>query len=316
IYALNGVVRETDIGVSVPSDVESLLSSVCRRREAVSTKTEAKRRLRVVLDPGHGGKFSGATQNGIDEKELNLDVALKVRSILVGRGVDVVMTRTTDTHLDENWSKDLDCRVEISNRANADLFVSIHANSDTRRDSRGSDVFIARESEDANERVARSLQEAPTLAEQKGVLNSERSFTARKIVHRLLFEEKFRRSYILAECVSGSLRRNPHDSFNKISDCGFRVVKWTRAPAVLVEMGYISNPQTAAMFLRRDYRDFVAKLIAEGLLEYIERSSSSCDFSDSGQKREEDRKEKRVQPRGEEGASYSKEREEELGRRK
>jgi|GEM_PF-1828369 len=310
-YLLRQAVQETSAGVVVSSEVEQLIASVGKIK--VSAKPARRKKSKVVLDAGHGGKFPGAVQNGISEKDLNLAVAKIVRDILVAYGVEVVMTRTGDAELSENWSKDLDARVEISNRANADLFVSIHANSDERKDSSGSEVYIARESEDAGERVAKSIREAPTIVDRYGSLKSEKDLLERKILHRLLLEEKYRRSYVLANSIAEMLKKNPHDEFNKINDCGFRVVKWTRAPAVLVEMGYISNPQTAALFRKQDYQEFIAKLIADGILRYIEKCSVSGDFSDSGQVeeklKEKSSDEKRVQPKEGQVASYNKEEE-------
>ena len=306
-HNLGGCVRRTESGVIVPAEVERIIvSSVKRKRKEKEERVE-KRAIKVVIDPGHGGKFPGAVQNGIEEEDLNLAVSLIVRRLLEEQGVDVTLTRSSDEHLSEDWSTDLNRRVDISNRLNADLFVSIHANSSRNRRLRGSDVFIARESEDADERVTKALREAPRLPERFGRLLYERDGMTRKIVHRLLFEEKYRRSLVLARCVAKALEKNPFDGFNRINDCGFRVVKWTRAPAVLVEMGFISNPETAEKFKTASYRRLVAELIAEGIMEYVRKVSETGDFSDSGQKDEDDGKTKRMQPTGEKDASYSEE---------
>jgi len=305
-HNLGGYVMRTESGVVVPAEVERIIvSSVKRKRKEREERVE-KRAVKVVIDPGHGGKFPGAVQNGIEEEDLNLAVSLIVRRLLEKQGVDVTLTRSSDEHLSEDWSTDLNRRVDISNRLNADLFVSIHANSSRNRRLKGSDVFIARESEDADERVAKALREAPRLPEQFGRLLYERDGTTRKIVHRLLLEEKYRRSLLLARCVAKALKKNPFDGFNRINDCGFRVVKWTRAPAVLVEMGFISNPETAEKFKTASYRTLVAELIAEGIMEYVKKLSETGDFSNSGQ-RDDDGKTKRMQPTPEKDASYSEE---------
>lgn len=302
-HDLGDYVRRTESGVVVPAEVERLIVSSVRREKREDERVE-KRVVRVVIDPGHGGKFAGAVQNGIEEKALNLVVSLKVSRLLRERGVKVFLTRSSDRHLSGDWSTDLNRRVDMSNRLNADLFVSIHANSSRNKRVRGSDVFIARESEDEEERVTKAMREAPTLIERYGELLDDGDGVTRKIVHRLLFEEKYRRSSVLAKCVASALKRNPFDSFNRINDCGFRVVKWTRAPAVLIEMGFISNPETAERFKTESYRVLVAELIADGIMEYVRKVSESEDFSDSRRRQEAERKTKRMQPKDGEGASY------------
>lgn len=304
VCSLGGYVRRSESGVTVPAEVERLIVKSLPKR--VEEAPEAEKKVKVVIDPGHGGKFSGAVQCGIREAELNLEVSLIVERLLKERGILVVMTRRGDNALNSDWSRDLDERVNISNRLNADLFVSIHANSSPSRRARGSDVFIARPSEDASERVEKAVKEAPALAEDYGELLSDDGVT-RRIVHRLLFEEKYRRSLVLAECLATALRKNPYDAFNRINECGFRVVKWTRAPAALVEMGFISNPETAELFRKKEYKVRLARLIAEGISSYVERVERSSDFSDSRVEEKSGGDGKRMQPKDDEGASYREE---------
>ena len=96
----------------------------------------------IAIDPGHGGTDPGATGgSGLKEKTVVLNVGLMARDMLIEKGYRVVMTRTGDYRLSENLKEDLKKRAEIANEANADLFVSIHANSFTSPTAHGTETY-------------------------------------------------------------------------------------------------------------------------------------------------------------------------------
>ena len=109
----------------------------------------------VVIDPGHGGRDPGATSVlGYPEKTLVLQISRRVAAILERRGVEVIMTRQSDTFVE------LEERAAIANRANADLFVSIHADWNDDSSHRGFTLYIANAASNASRRAARSLENA------------------------------------------------------------------------------------------------------------------------------------------------------------
>jgi N-acetylmuramoyl-L-alanine amidase len=109
----------------------------------------------VVIDAGHGGKDPGATSYlGYYEKEVNLKVAQKIAWRLKNEGVQVIMTRNNDTFVE------LNDRAEIANRAGADLFVSIHHNSNNSRIHRGYTIYIAPNASDASRRAGRLIEKS------------------------------------------------------------------------------------------------------------------------------------------------------------
>lgn len=109
----------------------------------------------VVIDPGHGGKDPGAVSYlGYHEKEVNLKVAQKIAWILKKQGINVIMTRNNDTFIELNE------RAEIANRAGADLFVSIHHNSNRSRAHHGFTVYIAPNASEASRRAGRLIERA------------------------------------------------------------------------------------------------------------------------------------------------------------
>lgn len=123
---------------------EDILGQMRGTKETHSSVTEAVQRNRnvVVLDPGHGGEDGGKTGiNGAEEKVINLKIALYVRTLLEKEGLEVVMTRETDTRLGETQTEDLRERVKLVNDQNAFLTVSIHQNSYHEESVRGAQVF-------------------------------------------------------------------------------------------------------------------------------------------------------------------------------
>ncbi len=170
----------------------------------------------VVIDAGHGGKDPGATSYlGHLEKDIVLQIAKRVAANLRQRGVEVIMTRSDDTFIE------LEERAAIANRANADLFVSIHADSNHDRLHQGFTLYIARSASEASRRAGRQLE---TAMSRIGI-------------------------------PSKGLRT-----------ADYRVLVRTQCPAVLVEAGFLSNPNEAAMLLDGGYQERIASAIADGIV--------------------------------------------------
>ena len=173
----------------------------------------------VVIDPGHGGKDPGATSVlGFYEKSVNLSVANKVARLLEQRGLRVKMTRTSDRY------PELEERVAIANRLNADLFVSIHADSFPKSSRRGFTVYIARSASSSSRRAANA--------------------------------------------ISRSMSGTGLNSFG-VQTAGYHVLTGTRGPAVLVEMGYLSNRSEAALLRSSSFQNRLAQAIADGISDYF-----------------------------------------------
>jgi len=270
VIRLSKVVRRDAEGIVVPKEVASFFGrGVLHKR-----KRRWKRRFVVVLDAGHGGRFTGAMANGLVEKDINLDVVLRVWRLLKDeKDVKLILTRRTDMELDSNWSRDLDARVDVANRADADLFVSVHFNAAARHrtDVSGIEAYVAREEEDVTGRVSRALREAGGTLTRLGELADSPTSNTAWILHRILLEEKFRQSLEAARCFVQALRKNNEDFVRGIFARGYRVVKWTRCPAVLLELGYMTHPATARRLGTAGYRQKLAELVAEGIKEYIRR---------------------------------------------
>jgi N-acetylmuramoyl-L-alanine amidase len=190
--------------------------------------------LRIVaIDPGHGGDETGASgPGGTLEKQITLDVAQRLRAAIESRlGLRVVLTRTGDETIP------LDQRAAIANFNQADLFISLHANASIRTTATGAEVFYLSLDEYG--------QEAQDLAEFEGQRMAVAGGGSREIDLILwdmaqvrYLEQSARLAAIVEEELRGRLDMSPR----AIQQAPFRVLVGANMPAVLVEMGFISNP--------------------------------------------------------------------------
>jgi N-acetylmuramoyl-L-alanine amidase len=174
----------------------------------------------VVIDPGHGGKDPGTMRGSLREKDLNLAVALLVTEDLKARGAKVLMTRPNDTFIE------LEDRAGASNRAAADLFLSIHTNYSVKPGICGFAVYV-------NESAS-----GPSIA------------AAGAIAHRL-------EQGGISPCGS-----QPHRA-------GYKVLRLNSRPAVLLEMGFISNSGDAASLASPHYQRALADSVADGIADFL-----------------------------------------------
>jgi N-acetylmuramoyl-L-alanine amidase len=242
----------------------------------------------VVLDPGHGGEEPGAIGGGLVERDSNLDMALRVRAILLRRGVDVVMTRMTagraeglDTSkMDEETQTfaDLQARVVRVNNANADVFVSLHSNSFNDPAVRGVEAwFNAERSFSDRNRVLADLVQSETVnalrdagfdapdgaaRDEAGQMDGR----GRTTPFFLLGPERDVSREELAE------RGVDPDAIGLAPEAGTYRAVATRAPGVLLELLYLSNPQDVALLQDESARDAMARGIAEAILTFLERA--------------------------------------------
>ncbi len=224
---------------------------------------------RIVIDAGHGGHDPGAVgPNDLKEKDVVLDIALKVRNILMKDPLnEVFLTREKDIFLP------LEQRTAFANRKNADLFVSIHANASVNRKAKGIETYLLNwtDDEEANRVAARenriSLRKMREMNRQFDVV--------KKITDDLLRQSKRDESVKLANYIQRSMVFNLDDS-HKVHDHGvkqalFYVLFGAKMPSVLAEVSFISNPQEERLLSRDSYRRELAESIAEGINAYFNK---------------------------------------------
>lgn len=185
----------------------------------------------LVIDPGHGGYDPGTVREGVYEKHINFQIALKVKKSLEEKGAAVILTRNGDynlaipgLHQREARRYDLGKRLEIAYQSKADLFVSIHVNSFNIRSCRGAEAF---------------------------------------------YHPKSEKGKLLAECIQSELLSLPGMEKRVAKASDYYVLSNARIPAVLIEAGYLSNPDEKNNLINKDYQILMAEKISSGIQRYF-----------------------------------------------
>ncbi len=215
---------------------------------------------RVVLDPGHGGYDAGTSgSEGLREKDVALDVCKRLGGLIQERlGSEVLYTRTDDTFIP------LTRRTQIANEANADLFLSIHVNSSPYRAAAGVETYYL------NFTTSRTALDT-AARENAGAEQSIHDL--RDLLQKIALKDKVEESREFASRLQTSLiatsARVNHDAKNRgTKKAPFVVLIGAQMPAVLVEIGFITNSQDASMMRRGEYRQRIAEALYKGLSSY------------------------------------------------
>ncbi|MEE2524817.1 N-acetylmuramoyl-L-alanine amidase [Hyphobacterium sp. HN65] len=255
---------EEESGFPEPSDLSQLIAE---RGDATFAEPERERRV-IVIDAGHGGHDPGASANGVVEETINLAAALELRRRLVATGrYDVIMTRDSDHYLT------LQERVNVARAANADLFISLHADSAGAGSSaRGAAVYTL--SDSGAGRASRLPENASDWNHLSGGTQPP---VVRNILLSLSLREKRNRSAIFAEMVLDSMSEVGPVLTNGHRQRGFYVLLDSQVPAVLVEMGFLTNRDDAANLNSAAYRARLMQSLAEAVDDYFDRDDVSDD---------------------------------------
>ena len=220
----------------------------------------------IIVDPGHGGKDPGAIgKRGLTEKEIVLDIALRLRKLIVPQlGIKVIMTRDRDEFIS------LNDRIHLANSRKADLFLSIHANAHPRRSKRGIEIYRLGRSSDKRA-LAVAARENSVSMEFAGMLDQ----SVQNILLDLNLEYKMDQSLELAHAMGESLRsalpskqRQLMDDL-RIKQAPFYVLLNSNMPGILTEISYISNPTDEKLLRKPSYRQRIAEALFKGLKSYI-----------------------------------------------
>lgn len=215
----------------------------------------------VMIDPGHGGKDPGAQGlSGLTEKDVNLRFAKFLGEALQKKGLNVIYTRTSDVFIP------LETRTELANSKGADLFVSIHCNSHTDKSSAGMETYSLN---------LATTQEGVRVAARENAASQKKISDLQAILTDLMLSAKTAESRDLAKFVQkrsiAAVRgdyptrdRGPHEA-------PFFVLIGANMPAVLVELGYVTNPADAQRLGSDAYLRALAQGMTEGILAYKKR---------------------------------------------
>jgi len=215
---------------------------------------------RIVIDAGHGGHDTGTIgPNGLMEKDLVLDVALRLGRLLETRlGADVIYTRDDDTFIP------LETRTAIANQHQADLFISIHANSSSDPEARGVETYYLNFT---------SNPDALEVAARENALSEKSIFQLQDLVKKITLKDKIDESRELATDVQQSLYSGLATRHSTLRDRGvkkapFVVLIGANMPSILAEISFVSNPTDEARLQTPEYRQKIAESLYKGIAKY------------------------------------------------
>ena len=222
----------------------------------------------VAIDAGHGGKYPGAVgPNNILEKDVTLLIAKELeRTLRDTKGYQPVMIR------DGDQTVSLNDRFQIARRYGADIFISIHADGFKLSSVKGASVFIW--SEEASSTIARNLSDTKReriLAEIKNLKPTDFDEDYAREQYPEVYEKKIEQSKILGSKILDQLKKDPYTKIHKknVEYADFRVLKSIDIPSVLVESGFITNPEDAARLKGKPGRRMIARSIFLGINNYF-----------------------------------------------
>ncbi|MDR0645449.1 MAG: N-acetylmuramoyl-L-alanine amidase [Elusimicrobiota bacterium] len=227
-----------------------------------------KRRIRVLIDAGHGDKDPGAVRRGsAKEKDLNLAVAKELYSLL-GKDKDfnVKMTRGSDVFIT------LGNRAKMANDFKADIFISIHANAAKRASADGFEVYFRSDKASSAEAAETAALENEAL-QYEGKSAAAVSF-ADLLLKSLALNENMNESSKIASHIRNAVAKNSRSigikvyQNNCIKQANFYVLRGVNAPAVLIEMGYLSNANDKKRLNSKPSRAKIAESLRDGIISY------------------------------------------------
>jgi N-acetylmuramoyl-L-alanine amidase len=216
---------------------------------------------RIVIDPGHGGHDTGTLgPTGLEEKDVVLDVGLKLRKLLEeNTGCEVVMTRSDDTFIP------LEERTAIANEKSADLFISIHANASPDDSARGIETYYLNFT---------SSPDALEVAARENASSQEAVHQLQDLIKKIAMTEKIEESQDFASQVQREVYTHVTKASGAQRDRGikkapFVVLIGANMPSILAEISFLTNPKDEHLLRRSEYREKIAEALYEGITDYL-----------------------------------------------
>jgi len=223
---------------------------------------------RIVIDAGHGGHDSGTIGvGGLEEKDVVLDVALRLGKLLHDKlGAEVIYTRADDTFIP------LETRTAIANKAQADLFISVHANSSEEPSARGVETYYLNFTQQAD---------ALEVAARENAVSGQSIHQLSDLVRKITLKDKLAESREFATDVEGSLygglaRGNEGLKDRGVKKAPFVVLIGANMPSILAEISFVTNPRDAAELRQPEYKERVAESLYKGIARYVGSLSSTA----------------------------------------
>ena len=232
----------------------------------------------IVIDPGHGGKDSGALGSRSRESDINLAIALKTGDYIEKniKNATVIYTRKDDSTVD------LKERPKIANKANADLFISIHSNSTISKKVMGAETWVMGIAKDeANLEVA--MNENAVMLQEEDYSTKYEGFDPKSSESYIMFsltQKVFQQQSInLASKIQTEFRERVNRNDRDVKQAGFWVLYKTTMPSVLVETGFITNPAEEDYLNSKEGQDYLASSIFRACKDYLNEIESRSEIS-------------------------------------
>ncbi|MBF0331803.1 MAG: N-acetylmuramoyl-L-alanine amidase [Candidatus Omnitrophica bacterium] len=248
--------------VIVPADFERLVFAPVSPGSRDGVSFAGHRLGKVIVDAGHGGKDPGAIGfGGMKEKDIDFDIAARVVKAFKGEGVDAILTRGKDDFIS------LAERTERASTPGADIFISIHANATKSHRAYGYEVYYIGALNAKDRAEDQRLQNEKILCR---TLNMKQGVPElRLIVADMLYAYKMSDAARLAETVSQGLSQELGQGSRGSKTARYFVLRNTLIPAVLVEVGFITNPKDAMQLKDGMYRQRIADSVTKSVLRYV-----------------------------------------------
>ena len=276
VGALDGDGSQTlyiDFAPGLKGEKVAELADLAERNLAAVQRPQSVRKT-VVIDPGHGGKDPGTLSGYVVEKDLVLGVGLLLKGKLEARGIGVEMTRDDDTFVP------LEDRAAFPVPSEYNLFVSLHTNATGRGDAEGIETWVFGEPQDD------SLIDLAVQENGGGEVGLERTARAQEaaasIDGDLLREENLSYSTVLADSVQENLIGVTGGYNRGIKKNYFVVIRDARVPAVLVELGFVDNPEEGPKLAEESYQEMLAEALAEGIEAFLAQGGAVASLELSG----------------------------------
>lgn len=220
--------------------------------------------LKIVIDPGHGGKDPGAVgPRGEKEKDITLTVGKELAEKLEHDGFNVFLTRKTDVYIP------LEERSAFANRKNADLFISIHLNANETESLRGIETYFLNLATDAS---------ALKVADRENASVSKKMSEIQFIIKDLMLNARINESSRFASSIHKSIISTLGKSGHSCRDHGvkqapFYVLMGAQMPSILIETGFITNESESRLLQKKSYQNSIIKGIINGIGVYVTNSN-------------------------------------------
>ncbi len=251
-----GPVKTSDTLAQVTLDPESRDMTAKSLVEQLGLKVRT-----IMIDPGHGGKDPGAVYNNVLEKNIALKMSKVLGNMLKEKGFEVLYTRTTDVFVP------LEERTAMANSKNVDLFISVHANAHRNRNVRGFEVYYLNFAQ---------TEDAMRVAARENAVSTQKISDLQYILTDLMLSSKINESRELANKIHGITIDHVRSKYSSVNDNGIRqapfyVLMGARMPAILLEMGYMTNEQDLKLLLSDEFIKRMAGGLTKGVVAYRDK---------------------------------------------